>query len=150
MEELLPRLEWIEGLESLSILLGSDSQSHVKDGFLQAFCMNWLPEIRTESLERLLVNFPIRQSEFRIGLVSEIQGPKVKSILSNMDDWWFNNLSDEMDDDRYCHLEHLGNISFNNVDEDGLEHLSNLKYVSGQCFEEIEVYIIFPYRLHPL
>ena len=29
-------------------------------------------------------------------------------------------------------------------------NLSNLKYVSGQCFEEIEVYIIFPFRLHPL
>ena len=43
MEELLPRLEWMEGLESLSILLGSDSQSHVEDGFLQAFCIVGLP-----------------------------------------------------------------------------------------------------------
>ena len=132
LEELEPYFYWMKGLKSLVIL--SSPSDVVQDSFIKDFILN--DRIVIESLERLwvtpLVDYEVLQKCGRIGLMTNT----VKSALSNCYLW--NSLSDS-DDERFRQLEHLANIYFYQVDR-GLDHLPNLKYISGECNYDTKVH----------
>lgn len=135
MEELLPHYTWMKRLKSLKILV---SQSQHKDDLAEVFILDWLQKLRPQSLERLWIDSDFDSDAFdEYGLLSEMPGPIVKSTLAD-----FVPFSDfhvaKLNDKKCRYLEHLGNIPFDYV-ENGLEHLTELKYASGPCYDGSEV-----------
>jgi len=112
----------------------------VKDESIKVLILDWLFEIRAESLERLWITTDIDDDVLNLnGLLGEFRGPTVKSIVSVLRPG-----SDPYDlsmfNDKKCHqLEHLlGDIPFDKV-ENGLQQPTELKYANGSCYYDSEV-----------
>ena len=138
--EMLPYLTWMQRLKSLVILLGSHSQSYVMDDSTREFTFNWLPDLQADSLERLWVTTSMDYDWLDdYGLECVIGGSTVKSIVTQFSDVDLSADSCVLYDDRFRHLEHLADIPFDYL-EDGLEQLTELKYVRGECMSSTEVF----------
>ena len=138
--ELLPHLTWMQRLKSLVILLGSHSQSGVWDDSTREFIFNWLPDLQADSLERLWVTTSMDYDWLDdYGLEGVIGGSTVKSIVMQFSDVNLSADSCVLYDDRFRHLEHLADTPFDYL-EDGLEQLTELKYVRGECMSSTEVF----------
>lgn len=136
LEELKPYFGWMKALKSLVILGGPSDVT--QDNFIKDFILNdW---VVIESLERLWVT-PFVDNEVvrRCGPIGSMTNT-VKSAMSDTNLW--ESLSDP-DNQRFRQLEHLANVYFYQVDR-GLDHLPNLKYISGECNYDAKVQY-FPY-----
>jgi len=124
-EEYLPHYGWMAGLKNLVIL---NQPLNVTHKFTLVFILDWLWHIQgdsLDSLERLWVDYDLNILTYN-RRAREMTGPVVKSLFVEHFFWPGNSALDE---ERFCHLEHLAD-----VDEfDGLEHLLHLKYISGDC-----------------
>ena len=81
------------------------------------------------------------------GLEGVIGGSTVKSIVTQFSDVDLSADSCVLYDDRFRHLEHLADIPFDYL-EDGLEQLTELKYVRGECMSSTEVSYNFLGHFH--
>ena len=141
LQKLKPKFGWMKGMKSLAIQTKDSSEIcySYHDCMIRKLLL-FLMEIQKESrsLERLLINkYVIQVSNFQDFLDWFLTGPSVKSFVLPRSDFWEDNPLTVLDHERFRKLEQLANITFSHR----LEHLSELKYVHGECGEDIQVFL---------
>lgn len=124
-KDLFIHLGWMKNLKSL-ILLGEGEDKILLYEFLY-----WLTDKQKEfsnALERLWYTDSF--IKYDMPEMAELYGPHVKSLVLFADEDDESELKEysELKEERYKQLEHVAGIIIQ-----PFKHLSNLKYISGQC-----------------
>jgi len=147
-KKLEPQFGWMKTLESLAILRrdSADSYRHLHYHTIQKLLF-FIKEIQKDSrsLERLIINnkddlrnFVMNHADnFPVFLEWFMTGRSVKSFALLENYFWKNNSLTILDHERFRELEQLADITFSHR----LEHLTKLKFVRGNCGNDIQVII---------